>query len=164
MQRLNTELLQINKDRPYLFYVRRYEGKPINKIRTHLINNANVIIECGFPGLNTEIYLNSYYKIYILINDSYPYKPPHVLFSSPVFHPNIYNDGYICLDILQEDNWKPSMGIIDICKSIQYLLINPNSKSPANNSANLIFIKSIKNYNEQVKKNIKLYHNKTPWD
>ncbi|KAF7696488.1 SUMO-conjugating enzyme ubc9 [Cucumispora dikerogammari] len=164
MQRLNTELLQINKNRPYLFYIKRCEGEPTNPTRAHLIKKASVVIECGFPGPPTELYLNSYYRVYILVNETYPYKPPHVVFDAPVFHPNVYTDGYVCLDILQPHKWKPSMGILDICKGLQHLLMTPNIASPANQSATGVLRKSKDKYEDEVKKNIKLYHDKKPWE
>jgi len=34
-------------------------------------------------------------------SEEYPNKPPVVKFLSKMFHPNIYADGGICLDILQ---------------------------------------------------------------
>lgn len=32
----------------------------------------------------------------------YPTKPPEIKFLTPIYHPNVYNDGRICLDILKE--------------------------------------------------------------
>lgn len=47
------------------------------------------------------------------------------------FHPNIYNNGQICLDILQ-NQWSPIYDICAILTSIQSLLCDPNPASPAN--------------------------------
>ena len=38
--------------------------------------------------------------------EQYPNQPPAINFVTKVFHPNVYNDGKICLDILKE-NWSP---------------------------------------------------------
>ncbi len=51
-----------------------------------------------------------------------------------MFHPNIYNDGRICLDILQ-NQWSPVYDVWAILTSIRSLLADPNPASPANNTA-----------------------------
>ena len=57
-----------------------------------------------------------------------------VKFESKMFHPNIYNDGGICLDILQ-NQWSPIYDVSAILTSIQSLLCDPNPNSPANSEA-----------------------------
>eukprot|EP01104_Vermistella_antarctica_P008022 TRINITY_DN1995_c0_g1_i1.p1 TRINITY_DN1995_c0_g1~~TRINITY_DN1995_c0_g1_i1.p1 ORF type:complete len:130 (-),score=0.80 TRINITY_DN1995_c0_g1_i1:435-824(-) len=32
----------------------------------------------------------------------YPQRPPKVKFQTPIFHPNVYSDGTLCLDIIQD--------------------------------------------------------------
>merc|ERR1712072_9224 len=50
----------------------------------------------------------------------------------PLFHPNIYPSGTVCLSILNEDeDWKPSITVKQILLGIQDLLDNPNPGSPA---------------------------------
>jgi len=51
-------------------------------------------------------------------SDEYPNKPPKVRFTSEMFHPNIYGDGSLCLDILQ-DKWKPIYDVNTILISIR---------------------------------------------
>jgi ubiquitin-protein ligase len=44
--------------------------------------------------------------------DEYPSKPPKCKFVPPLFHPNVYPSGTICLSILNEDEgWKPAITI-----------------------------------------------------
>jgi ubiquitin-protein ligase len=51
-------------------------------------------------------------------NEEYPNKPPTVKFVSKMFHPNVYADGGICLDILQ-NRWSPTYDVSAILTSIQ---------------------------------------------
>jgi ubiquitin-protein ligase len=57
-----------------------------------------------------------------------------VRFVSKMFHPNVYADGGICLDILQ-NRWSPTYDVSAILTSIQSLLDEPNPNSPANSVA-----------------------------
>ena len=51
-----------------------------------------------------------------------------------MFHPNVYADGGICLDILQNRS-SPTYDVSAILTSIQSLLDEPNPNSPANSVA-----------------------------
>ena len=59
-------------------------------------------------------------------------------FLTKMFHPNIYADGNICLDILGKA-WTRAYGCYSILKSIQSLLTDPNPESPANHEAAGLF-------------------------
>ena len=74
------------------------------------------------------------FKLRMDFTEQYPYKAPTVKFVTTIFHPNVYSDGNICLDILTS-NWSPVYDILNILISIQQLLTDPNNKSPANNEA-----------------------------
>ncbi|KAL0481000.1 ubiquitin conjugating enzyme E2 RAD6A [Acrasis kona] len=90
------------------------------------------------------------FKLTITFTEEYPNKPPKVVFNTKMFHPNIYNDGGICLDILQ-NQWSPIYDVSAILASIQSLLTDPNPNSPANSEASRLYQENRKLYEKKVK-------------
>ncbi|WVZ72606.1 hypothetical protein U9M48_021038 [Paspalum notatum var. saurae] len=88
------------------------------------------------------------FKLTLQFTEEYPNKPPTVRFVSRMFHPNIYADGSICLDILQ-NQWSPIHDVAAILTSIQSLLCDPNPNSPANSEAARMFSENKREYNRK---------------
>ena len=76
----------------------------------------------------------------------YPLLPPKLTFKTPMWHPNIYQDGTLCISILHEpgtdeygyedasERWLPVHTVESILVSVISLLSTdpPNTDSPAN--------------------------------
>lgn len=69
------------------------------------------------------------FKLTIEFTEEYPNKPPTVRFVSKMFHPNVYADGGICLDILQ-NRWSPTYDVSAILTSIQVSERSTNNMNP----------------------------------
>jgi len=91
------------------------------------------------------------FSIRITFSDRYPEKPPRVRFTSKVFHPNVYDDGTLCLDIIQ-DQWSPCHNICTLLTSIRSLLCDPNCSSPANVEAAQLYSKDRPAYNKRIRR------------
>ena len=89
------------------------------------------------------------FKLTLQFTEEYPNKAPTVKFVTKMFHPNIYADGSICLDILQ-NQWSPIYDVAAVLTSIQSLLCDPNPNSPANSEAATLFRDSVREYNKRV--------------
>ncbi|GAB0493511.1 hypothetical protein BU14_0060s0046 [Porphyra umbilicalis] len=89
------------------------------------------------------------FKLTMHFTEDYPNKPPVVKFVCRLFHPNVYADGGICLDILQ-NNWSPIYDIAAVLTSIQSLLCDPNPNSPANSEAARLFQENPREYHKRV--------------
>lgn len=90
------------------------------------------------------------YRLNIQFPSEYPHKPPKIIFRNRMFHPNIAENGTICLDILKE-NWSPVLNITKVLLSICSLLTDPNPASPLNGNAAREYTNNIENYNRIVK-------------
>mmetsp|Transcript_28241 Transcript_28241/g.72002 ORF Transcript_28241/g.72002 Transcript_28241/m.72002 type:complete len:157 (-) Transcript_28241:513-983(-) len=91
------------------------------------------------------------FSLRITFSERYPEKPPRVRFTSEMFHPNVYSDGTLCMDIIQ-DQWSPCHNICTILTSIQSLLTDPNTASPANADAAQMYAGDRTAYNKKVRR------------
>ena len=67
----------------------------------------------------------------MIFPERYPWKPPKVTFRTKVYHCNINSEGWISLDILDEnDKWLPIMTVPALLLSIQSLLTDCNPYDP----------------------------------
>ena len=100
-------------------------------------------------GPNDTPFEDGTFRLQITFTGDYPHKPPKVKFVSKMFHPNIYLDGSICLDVLQS-RWSPTYDVAAILTSIQSLLDEPNPISPANAEAANLYQTNKREYQKRV--------------
>ena len=69
-------------------------------------------------GPPNSLFAGAVYLLHFTFSESYPNKPPTVRFVSSVFHPNVYPDGQICLDLLSK-GWSSQYGVASILLALQ---------------------------------------------
>lgn len=79
-------------------------------------------------------YYSGTFFMSIHFSEDYPVRAPSVKFVNKIFHPNVYENGDICLDLLQ-NRWSPSYDVGMLLCAIRSLLTDPNVDSPANSEA-----------------------------
>ena len=83
-------------------------------------------------------------------------------FVTPMWHPNIYDDGNVCISILHSDKdpmydfegdarWRPILGVEAILLSVISMLNDPNIESPANVDASKEWRDERNKYNAKVR-------------
>ena len=101
-------------------------------------------------GPDETVWEGGVYKLHLEFTEEYPNRPPAVKFFTKMFHPNIYHNGKICLDILQKE-WTAVYDVSAVLISIQSLLTDPNTQSPANSEAAKMFDEDREQYDERVR-------------
>lgn len=146
--RLKEERKTWRKDHPFGFY-----AKPA-KTKTGALDLK--LWECGIPGKDNTLWAGGLFKVNLIFPDEYPTKPPKCKFVPPLFHPNVYPSGTVCLSILNEDeSWKPSFTVRQILMGVQDLLDTPNPESPAQAEAYNLFKKDREEYNRRVRRTVR---------
>jgi ubiquitin-conjugating enzyme E2 I len=75
--------------------------------------------------------------------EDFPATPPKCRFNPPLFHPNVYPSGTVCLSLLDENkDWRPTITIKQLLIGIQDLLDNPNPEDPAQAEAYQTYIQN----------------------
>lgn len=104
----------------------------------------------GPPG---TIYQGGYFKAQLKFPSNYPYSPPTMRFLTKVWHPNVYENGDLCVSILHPpvddphsgempcERWNPTQSVRTILLSVISLLNEPNTSSPANVDASVSYRK-----------------------
>lgn len=92
------------------------------------------------------------FRLKMKFSKNFPNKAPDVRFYSRMFHPNVYPNGKICLDILEmEEKWNPDYSAATVLCAIQSMLGDPNPESPANGEANELYLTNMKEYERRVR-------------
>lgn len=143
LHRLQEERANWRRNRPYGFW-----AKPKLDSR----GGADLQVwQCGIPGPATTPWAGGTYVLEMVFSDAYPALPPTVTFTPALFHPNIYPNGMVCLDVLTEQGWSPSYTVAHVLASVQTLLCNPNPTSPAQVDAFHLFVNDYAQYERIVR-------------
>ncbi|XP_020652088.1 ubiquitin-conjugating enzyme E2 R2 isoform X1 [Pogona vitticeps] len=130
------------------------QEEPVEGFRITLVDESDLYNwEVAIFGPPNTLYEGGYFKAHIKFPMDYPYSPPTFRFLTKMWHPNIYENGDVCISILHppvddpqsgelpSERWNPTQNVRTILLSVISLLNEPNTFSPANVDASVMFRK-----------------------
>jgi len=94
----------------------------------------------------------------------YPLNPPKMIFTSEMWHPNIYPNGEVCISILHPpgedpnhyenitERWSPVQSVEKVLLSVVSMLAEPNDESGANIEASKMWRSDRNAFSQVVKR------------
>ncbi|KAJ1662232.1 Ubiquitin-conjugating enzyme E2 7 [Coemansia sp. RSA 1813] len=150
--KLQKELNQLSKGESSSFSVGLVDDDNLFEWNVTLLGPADSYYEGGM------------FKAVLKFPLNYPYEPPAMRFTSDLWHPNVYQDGRVCISILHkagddpngyeraEERWSPVQTVETILVSIISMLSEPNPDSPANVDAAKMWRDDKKAYRREVRR------------
>lgn len=128
--------------------------------------------EIKINGCEDSLYDGYILKAKVSFPSRYPNLPPSFIFTTPMWHPNVYKDGRVCISILHtadeavvdpgilDCSWTAVQSVRTICISILSMLNEPNIDSPANVDASVQYRDKRNEYEMYVKNLLEKYAEK----
>ncbi|KAJ0984863.1 hypothetical protein J5N97_003219 [Dioscorea zingiberensis] len=111
-----------------------------------------------FHGPKDSLYQGGLWKLGVQLPDDYPYKPPSILFTNKIYHPNVDEESsLICLDVIHESS-SPMFGLLNVFEVfLPQLLLYPNPSDPLNDEATGLMMSDLPVYELRVKEYCEKY-------
>lgn len=116
-RRLNKELDDIRKSKAKYFC-------NIQVDESNLLNWQGLLVPDCAP------YDKGAFRIELVFPAEYPFKPPKITFKTKIYHPNIDENGQVCLPIISVDNWKPATRTENVITSLISMVNCPQPEHP----------------------------------
>ncbi|UZJ51524.1 hypothetical protein CBS101457_000844 [Exobasidium rhododendri] len=156
IKRLTIEYKQLSSDPNSLFPA------------TGPVDESNYLLwEALVPGPEGTSYEGGVFSARLTFPPTYPLEPPTMKFDPPLFHPNVYPDGTVCISILHaagddpnmyessSERWSPVQSIEKILLSVLSMLAEPNVESGANIDACKMWRDNRSGYEHKIRADVR---------
>lgn len=135
--------------------------KNYNEFSVEFVDNNLYKWKVLLYGPEDTLYEGGVFELELNFPDEYPLYPPSAVFTSKILHPNIYENGSLCISILNKgvdrynyesssERWSPYQSASSVLLSIISLLNEPNLESPANINASRLYKNNYEEYKKLV--------------
>ncbi|TPX43136.1 hypothetical protein SeMB42_g03408 [Synchytrium endobioticum] len=144
--------------------LRDLSKSPVEGFSAGLTDDNNIFEwDVTIIGPEGTLYEGGMFKATLSFPQNYPLMPPKMKFVSEMWHPNVYQDGEVCISILHEpgddkygyesanERWSPVHTVETIVVSVISMLASPNDESPANIDAAKQWRDDFKEFKKKVR-------------
>eukprot|EP01101_Sappina_pedata_P006898 TRINITY_DN3537_c0_g1_i1.p1 TRINITY_DN3537_c0_g1~~TRINITY_DN3537_c0_g1_i1.p1 ORF type:complete len:282 (+),score=79.66 TRINITY_DN3537_c0_g1_i1:55-846(+) len=155
---------------------------PVGGFSVDLPNDNDMFTwEVYVQGPTDTIYEGAAFRALLRFPSDFPYTPPKMIFTSEVWHPNVYwggkKAGEVCISILHPpggspdapdecesdaERWNPAHSVTTIILSVISMLSDPNFSSPANVDASVQWRNDLEKFKERVRQTVVKSHRELP--
>ncbi|KAJ1830458.1 hypothetical protein LPJ63_004918 [Coemansia sp. RSA 2711] len=133
-----------------------------------LADDDNIFEAITLFGPPDTYFEGGMFKAQLKFPHNYPFAPPSMRFTSKMWHPNVYDDGRVCISILHNpehdssgyedisERWSPAQTVETILMSVLVMLNSPNDESPANVDAAKMWREDRAGYKRKVQRCVEM--------
>jgi len=124
--------------------------------------------ELMIVGPPDTLYEGGFFAAQLKFPKEFPNMPPVMKIKTPIWHPNVYEDGTVCISILHPpgedrfnelesatERWRPILGVESIIISVISMLSDPNDESPANLDAAVMWRNDKTAFKRKVRESVR---------
>ncbi|XP_057585882.1 ubiquitin/ISG15-conjugating enzyme E2 L6 isoform X2 [Hippopotamus amphibius kiboko] len=99
-------------------------------VRNLSSDDANVLVWHGLLLPETPPYNLKAFEFRVSFPGDYPFKPPTVMFTTRIYHPNVDSSGQVCLPITSKETWKPHIRTSQVLEALSVLVNTLEVRQP----------------------------------
>lgn len=113
-------------------------------------DESNILTWQGLILPDNPPYNKGAFRIEINFPAEYPFKPPKINFKTKIYHPNIDENGQVCLPIISAENWKPATKADQVIQALIGLVNYPEPEHPLRADLAEEFLKDRKKFQKNA--------------
>ncbi|KAL6077200.1 Ubiquitin-conjugating enzyme protein UbcC [Balamuthia mandrillaris] len=143
---------------------KKLQSDPVEGFAVELPDESNLFEwRIYAEGPKDTFYQGGVFQLKMNFPEDFPMSPPELRFISEFWHPNVYEDGKVCISILHppgedemsgelpEERWLPTQTVATVLLSTISLLSDPNFSSPANVDASVQWRRDVENFKKKCR-------------
>lgn len=133
----------------------RLKNCNLELLKCEYVNNDKRHWQIVFEGTKRSPYENGYFILDFLFKENFPNNGPEAKFITRMFHPNVADNGHVCINLL--NSWNPKISMEHVLYGILDILDNPVASGGYSNEARKLLETNAEEFYKKVEEYTYLY-------